>query len=112
MENSDGIPDLVRIIITWEGRAHLYEDKRVFLDGFEELTEYIVNECYEIFVRLVFGKGLLVGEDGLEQVQGGYLTRPLRNTCMQRKKCMEDAVDPLGRTVLRPWLARPAGAAD
>ena len=66
MENSDGIPDLVRIIITWEGRAHLYEDKRVFLDGFEELTEYIVNECYEIFVRLVFGKGLLVCEDGLE----------------------------------------------
>ena len=31
----------MRIIITWEGRAHLYEDKRVCLDGFEELTEYV-----------------------------------------------------------------------
>ena len=115
MENSDGIPDLMRIIITWEGRAHLYEDKRVCIYGFEELTEHKVNECYKIFVRLFFGKGFLVGEDGLEQVQGGYLvTRLLRNTCVHarppRKKCMEDAVDPLGRTVLRPWLARPADA--
>jgi hypothetical protein len=100
---------------TWKGRAHLYEDKRVYLDGFEELTEYIVNECHKVFVRLFFGKGFLVGEDGLEQVQGGYLTRPLRNTCVHasppRNKCMEDAVDPLGRTTLRPWLARPADAA-
>jgi hypothetical protein len=56
MENSDGIPDPVRITITWEGWAHLYEDKRVCLDGFEELTEYIVNECYKIFVRLFLGK--------------------------------------------------------
>jgi hypothetical protein len=46
----------VRIIITWERRTHLYEDKRVCLDGFEELTEYIVNERYEIFVRLFLGK--------------------------------------------------------
>jgi hypothetical protein len=58
MEDSNGIPDLVRIviIIAWEGRAHLYEDKRVCLDGFEELTEYIVNERYKIFVRLFLGK--------------------------------------------------------
>jgi hypothetical protein len=54
MEDSDGITDRVRIVITW--RAHLYEDKRVCLDGFEELTEYIVNECYKIFVRLFLGK--------------------------------------------------------
>jgi len=83
MKNSDGVPDLVRITITWEGRAHLYEDKRVCLDSLEELTEYIINECHKIFVRLFFGKGFLVGENGLEQVQGGYLTRPLRNTCMR-----------------------------
>jgi hypothetical protein len=56
MEDSGGITDRVRIIITWEGRAHLYEDKRVCFDGFEELTEYIVNECYKIFVRLFLGK--------------------------------------------------------
>jgi hypothetical protein len=115
MEISDGIPDLVRISMTWEGRTYLYEDKRVCLDGLEELTEYKVNECHKIFVRLFLGKGFLVGEDSLEQVQGGYLTRPLRNTCVHasppRKKRMEDAVDPLGRTILRPWLARPADAA-
>jgi hypothetical protein len=51
--HTDGITDRVRIIITW---AHLYEDKRVCLDGFEELTEYIINECYKIFVRLFLGK--------------------------------------------------------
>jgi hypothetical protein len=67
IESSDGIPDLVRVTLTtWEGWAHLYKDKRVCLDGFEELSEYIVYECYEIFVRLVLGKGFLVGEDGLE----------------------------------------------
>jgi hypothetical protein len=32
------------IAIKWE--AHLYEDKRIRLDGFEELTEYVVNERY------------------------------------------------------------------
>lgn len=67
VENSDGIPDLM------EGEeggrvAHLYEDKRVSLDGFEELTEHKVDECYKILVRLFLGKGFLVGEDGLEQV--------------------------------------------
>jgi hypothetical protein len=111
MKNSDGITDRVRIIIMW---AHLYEDKRVCVDGFEELTKYVVNECYKIFVRLFLGKGFLVGEDGLEQVQGGYLTRPLRNTCKwtpHARKAWKMAVDPLGRTVLRPWHARPVDAA-
>ena len=58
--------------------THLYEDKGVCLDGFEELTEDIVDERYEILVRLVLGKRFLVGEDSLEQIQGGYLTRSLR----------------------------------
>jgi len=67
IESSDEIPNLVRVILTtWEGWAHLYENKRVCLDGFEELSEYIIDECYKIFVRLVLGKGSLVGEDGLE----------------------------------------------
>jgi hypothetical protein len=38
------------------GGAHLYEDKGVCLDGFEELTEYVVDERYEILVRSVLGK--------------------------------------------------------
>jgi hypothetical protein len=32
------------ITIKWE--AHLYEDKRIRLNGFEELTEYVVDERY------------------------------------------------------------------
>ena len=53
--------------------AHLYEDKRIRLDGFEELTEYVVNERYQILVRLFFRKRFLFRQNGLEQVQGGYL---------------------------------------
>lgn len=36
----------------------LYLDKheRVRFDGFEELTEYVVDKRYEIFVRLVLGE--------------------------------------------------------
>jgi hypothetical protein len=55
-ENS---PDLVRIgDANGKGGwgAHLYEYKGVRLDGFEELTEYVVDERYEILVRLVLGK--------------------------------------------------------
>ena len=48
--------------------THLYEDKLVRLGGFEELTEYVVDERYEILVRLVFGKRLLIHEDGSKQV--------------------------------------------
>ena len=107
MENSDGIPDLVRIIMTWEGLAHLYEDKRVCLDGFEELTEYKVNECYKILVRLFPGKGFLVGEDSLEQVQGGYLTRPLRNVC----GCEPPTQETHGRCCRRTWKNRPSALA-
>ena len=60
------------ITIIWG--THLYEDKRIRLDGFEELTEYVVNERYQILVRPFFGKRFLVRENGLEQVQGGHLT--------------------------------------
>jgi hypothetical protein len=34
----DGIPDLVKAVAK---KWHLHEDKRVPLDGFEELTEYV-----------------------------------------------------------------------
>jgi hypothetical protein len=37
-------------------RAHLYEDKRVRLNGFEELTEYVVDERHQVLVCLVLGK--------------------------------------------------------
>jgi hypothetical protein len=64
----------VNVIKIRGGRgAYLYEDKRVRLDGFEELTEYVVHERYQILVRLIFGKRLLIREDGPEQIQGGYL---------------------------------------
>ncbi len=33
--------------------TYLDKYERVRLDGFEELTEYVVDERYEIFVRLV-----------------------------------------------------------
>jgi len=59
------------MMIKWG--AHLYEDKRIRLDGFEELTEYVVNERYQILVRLFFRKRFLFRQNGLEQVQGGYL---------------------------------------
>ena len=53
---------------------YLDEHERVRFDGFEELTEYVVDQRYEIFVRLVLGERLLITEDCFEQVQCGYLT--------------------------------------
>ena len=35
---------------------YLDKHKRVRFDGFEELTEYVVDQRYEIFVRLVLGE--------------------------------------------------------
>jgi len=64
-------------MITIKWGAHLYEDKRIRLDGFEELAEYVVNERYQILVRPFFGKQFLVRENGLEQVQGGYLAEEI-----------------------------------
>lgn len=60
-------------IITIKWGAYLYEDKRIRLDGLEELTEYVVNERYQILVWLFFRKRFLFRQNGLEQVQGGYL---------------------------------------
>jgi len=68
------------VITIKRGQAYLYEDKRVRLDGFEELTEYVVDKRYQILVRLVFGKRFLIRENGLEQIQGGYLGRAFRTT--------------------------------
>ena len=66
---------------------YLDKHERVRFDGFEELTEYIVDQRYEIFVRLVLGERLLITEDCFEQVQCGYLTGfSWRKTRVKRAK--------------------------
>jgi hypothetical protein len=73
----------VNVIKIRGGRgAYLYQDKRVRLDGFEELTEYVVHERYQILVRLIFGKRLLIREDSPEQIQGGHLVE--HSECLRR----------------------------
>jgi hypothetical protein len=62
------------------GGTHLHEDKRVRLDGFEELAEYVVDERHQIFVWLIFRKRFLIRQDGPEQVQGGYLAKHSERT--------------------------------
>ena len=99
--------------ITIKWGAHLYEDKRIRLDGLEELAEYVVNERYQILVRPFFGKRFLVRENGLEQVQGGYLAeQSARGGLTQHTNRTADAVDSLERIGPRPLRPPPADGAS
>jgi len=90
-----------------EQKRYLDKYERVRLDGFEELTEYVVDERYEIFVRLVLGERLLIREDRFEQVQCGYLAENAKS----RKTKGLNTKTLLGKIGPQPSRGPPADAA-
>jgi hypothetical protein len=61
-------------VISVLGEERLDDEEGLFLSSLEELAEDEVDEGEEIFAGGIFGKGQLMREDSLEQVEDGDLS--------------------------------------